>query len=93
MPDPNRSLAGKIAANERWSRVTDRSAETRAARDAAERRFEDQVDPDRVLPPAERARRAKNARNAFYARLSLAGVKARKANAALAELEAEGDAA
>lgn len=34
-------------------------------------RFDDQVDPDRVLSPAERARRAEAARKLYFARLAL----------------------
>ena len=40
-------------------------------------RFEDQVDPDRVLPEQERHRRAQAALKAHMARLALASAKAR----------------
>jgi hypothetical protein len=43
---------------------------TRAARDAFLRRFVDEVDPDRVLPEAERLRRAAAARKAYFIRLA-----------------------
>lgn len=42
------------------------------------RRFEDQVDPDHVLNPIERARRAENARKAHMADLSRRAVLARQ---------------
>lgn len=77
-----RSLAASIAANTRWSDVEDRTAATAPARRALERKFEDQVDPERALDPAERAKRVANARRAHYQRLALAAVKARKAKKA-----------
>ena len=47
------------------------------ARAAFLNKFEDQVDPDRVLPEAERLRRAESARKAHFARLALASARAR----------------
>lgn len=44
---------------------------TTAARQAFLSRFDDQVDPQRVLAPAERARRADAARRLHMSRLSL----------------------
>lgn len=55
---------------------------TQAARDAFLRRFEDTVDPDVSLPPAERQRRAQHLRRAHMAQLSLRGVAARQRNRA-----------
>jgi hypothetical protein len=43
-----------------------------------ERRFLDEVDPNRQLPEAERARRVESAKRAYYQRLALASAKARK---------------
>jgi hypothetical protein len=40
-------------------------------------RFLDQVDPDRILPEAERLRRAEHAKSAHCTRLALASAKAR----------------
>jgi hypothetical protein len=40
--------------------------------------FIDQVDPDRVLPEAERERRAAQARKAYFAGLALASAKSRR---------------
>lgn len=67
----SRRIAAQIAANERWARVDDRSAETSPARGAFLDRFVRQVDPDGVLPPDEQARRAKSALRAHMARLRL----------------------
>jgi hypothetical protein len=80
----NRRLAGAIAANERWSRVSDRRAATAKAREngpASLAYFERQVDPDGVLPQAQRTAMALNARKAHFSRLALAAVKARKGSA------------
>jgi hypothetical protein len=41
-------------------------------------RFEDQVDPHRVLPNAERQRRAEQAKKAYFTRLALKSVQARR---------------
>lgn len=76
----DRSLISSIAANERWSRADEdaRRAGTEAARSAYSKTFEEQVDPDGVLDPLERARRAKNARRAHMLRLSRASSQARR---------------
>jgi hypothetical protein len=42
-------------------------------------RFLDEVDPDRILPEAERKRRADHARKAYFTRLALKSAAARKA--------------
>lgn len=49
-----------------------------AARAAAFQRFEDEVDPDRVLDPAERQERAEFARRAHMTKLSMLAAKARR---------------
>lgn len=41
-------------------------------------RFERQVDPNGVLPPAERARRAEAARRAYFTELALRSSQARR---------------
>lgn len=74
--------AGRIGAHRRWAMEADRSAATQAARDGLYRRFENEVDPDRVLAPEERAKRVENARRAYYAQLALKGAAARRAKAA-----------
>lgn len=58
------------------SRVT-----SQPARDAFMARFEDEVDPDRVLPEAERARRAVHARKAYFTKLALRSAQARRKGA------------
>ena len=69
--DPaKRRAAAKVASNTRWAMEPDRRAATQAARDAQLRKFEDLVDPERVLDPKERARRAESAKSAHYTRLA-----------------------
>ncbi len=51
---------------------------TASARAVFLARFEEQVDPDRVLPEEERLRRAEHARKAHFKRLALASVRARR---------------
>lgn len=67
-----RTLRSRIAAHESWARTDDRSARTAKARAAFASKFEQQVDPDRVLDPVERAKRAEHARKAHFTRLALA---------------------
>jgi hypothetical protein len=80
--DPvDRTLLARIAANSRWANTDNRTAATAAARAAFLARFDREVDPLGTLPPDERRRRAENAKRAFYARMSLAGRRARIAAA------------
>lgn len=58
---------------------TDPAKGTAAARAGFLRKFEDQVDPDRKLPQAERLRRAEAARRAHMTDLALASVRSRRA--------------
>lgn len=81
MSESERKLRASIASHESWARTADRSARTAPAREAFMKRFEDQVDPDGTLPPAERRQRAESARKAHYARLALKSAKARRARA------------
>lgn len=76
------SLHARAMAHEKWSRVEDRSAATKPGRDAADARFEREVDPDGTLPPAERARRVESARRAHFTRLAMKSVEARRAKKA-----------
>jgi hypothetical protein len=46
-----RTLQARLAAASRWAHEPDRVAATKAARDGRWRRYEDQVDPERVLDP------------------------------------------
>lgn len=72
-----RRLSAQIAAHTRWSRE-DPVEGTAAARKAFLDRFEDEVDPDGVLPEAERKRRAESARKAYFKRLALKSARARR---------------
>ena len=85
-PDPDRtttspaerSLRARLAAYAMHAQhdSRDTSAPGRAAFLA---RFETDVDPDGRLDPEERRRRAEHARSAYFARLALASVAARRA--------------
>jgi len=66
-----RRLRAQLAAHTRWAAESDRSAATRKAREKFSERFENEVDPERTLAPAERARRAEHARRAYFTRLAL----------------------
>ncbi len=82
--DPvSRSLIAQIAAHESWARTPDRAARTAKARQAQLDRFERQVDPGGVLPPAERALRAEHKRKAYFTRLALKSAQARRKKAGL----------
>ena len=70
------ALRGRLGAHALHSRHDSREI-TAKAREAFLRRFLDEVDPDRVLPEAERRRRAKHARKAYFARLALTSARAR----------------
>ncbi len=72
--DINKQIAAQVS----WSRTTDRSARTRPARQAFLGRFEREVDPNGVLPPAERSRRAQHALRAYMLRLAKRSVVARR---------------
>lgn len=82
MTPEERTARAKLGAHTSWANTTNPTARTAPAREAADRRFEKQVDPEGVLPPEERARRAKHARAAFYARIQLKSKQARAKRAA-----------
>lgn len=73
-----RSLRASLAAHTSWANTENPTQRTAAARRSFLARFEDEVDPDRVLPDAERARRAESAKRAYFARLALRSAKARR---------------
>jgi len=88
-----RSLRARLAAHALHAQHDPRKT-TANGRAAFLARFEREVDPDGVLEPEERRRRAEQARRAYFARLSLAAVKARQAKrAAQAQLPEDGTAA
>lgn len=67
----------RIGAHTRWAHEDDRVAATQPMRDAMQRKFEDEVDPGRVLDPAERERRVANAKSAYFTRLARKSAEAR----------------
>jgi hypothetical protein len=79
-----RRLKAQLAAHTLHARV-DSTAHTMAAREGFERRFLDEVDPERVLSEDERVRRAQHARKAYFARLALASVRSRAADRRVAK--------
>lgn len=81
MTPAERSMRARIAA---YSLHAQRDARetTAPARAAFLARFEDLVDPDRILTDAERVRRAESARKAHFTRLALRSAQARRARAA-----------
>jgi hypothetical protein len=76
-----RTLRAQIAAHTRWSRERDRAAATRAGREKFDKRFYDQVDPDRELDPVLRDKLAANARQAYFRTLALRSSRSRAAKA------------
>jgi hypothetical protein len=69
--DPGwRKLRARLGAYSQLAQYDARET-TKAARAAFNAKFEDEVDPDRTLPEAERARRAEAARRAYFTRLAL----------------------
>jgi hypothetical protein len=73
-----RRLQARAAAYTRWSRTTDRTSATAAAREGLMRKFEQQIDPDGLLAPAERRAQAIRARHAYYATLAKKSAAARR---------------
>lgn len=72
-----RTLRARVAAHSLHAQVKDPTAHTAPARRAFLDRFDRMVDPDGVLPPAERARRAESARKAYFVALALKSSRAR----------------
>lgn len=72
-----RTLRAQVAGNTTHAR-NDSSAIAARAREGVARRFLDEVDPDRTLPPEERERRARHALRAHMARLAFESSKARR---------------
>jgi hypothetical protein len=76
-----RSLRARLAAYALHAQHDPRET-TAKGRAAFLARFDREVDPEGLLEPEERRRRAEQARRAYFARLSLAAVKARQAKRA-----------
>jgi hypothetical protein len=81
MSPAERSLRARLAAHAMHAQYDARET-TAKARAAFLARFEREVDPDGVLSPEERRRRAESARRAYFARLSLAAARAKRAKQA-----------
>ena len=73
----DRVLRARLAAQTKWSRHDPREG-TQKARDAFLQSFIDKVDPDRLLPDAERRRRAESARRAHFTKMALASARSRR---------------
>lgn len=73
-----RTLRSRVAAHKSWQNTTNPTERTAPARRAFLDRFERQVDPDGILPPAERAKRAEHARKAYFLALALKSSQARR---------------
>lgn len=68
------SMLGRIGAHTKWAKTTDRTAATAPARAALDQKFLDQADGDPV--------RAEHIRKAYFQRLALKSVQARRARKA-----------
>lgn len=91
MPDlspSERTMRAQLGAHAQWARTDDRTARTAPARAGFYKRFENQVDPDRVLEPGERAKRAEHAKKAHMLKLAMASAKARRLRAQVADIDA-----
>ena len=75
----HRTLIASAAADMSWANTCDRTARTHAGREAAFKRFEDLVDPEHLLPEAERQLRADSMRSAH---MKILAQKSRKSRAA-----------
>ena len=73
-----RSLRARLAAHALHAQYDSREL-TRPGRDKFEQRFIDEVDPERMLPEAERQRRVDHARKAYFTRLAMKSAQARRA--------------
>jgi hypothetical protein len=72
------SRVGRYGQQVRWSRVNDRSAETAAARAAFFESFRTRVDPNGLLPVAERDRLAAEAMSRHFADMGRKSAEARR---------------
>lgn len=76
-PESPRTLRARLGANTLHSRRDSREL-TAPGRAAFMARFEREVDPEGRLDPDERARRAEHAKKAYFTRLQLKSVMARR---------------
>lgn len=82
MTPADRAMKGRMGAHLSWAHTEDPQARTKPGRDAFLKRFEDQVDPDRVLPEDERQRRAQHLRTAYMQDLAYKSAQKRRENRA-----------
>jgi hypothetical protein len=75
------ALRGSIGAHRLHAKYDSRAI-TKAARDAFMARWEDEVDPNHTLTPAERARRARHALKAHMMELALRSARLRRRRSA-----------
>jgi hypothetical protein len=73
--------AASALARHRWDNTADRTAATEPGRSASIAKYADQIDPDHLLPPAERLELGKRA---FYEALGRRSGEARRARKAAA---------
>lgn len=78
----SRSIQARAAAHTSWARTADPAARTARGREAFLDRFDREVDPDGVLPDADRVRRAEHARRAYFSMLAAKSAAVRKRRAA-----------
>ena len=81
MTEMDYTLLGRIGAYKMHS-LYDARETTKAARAAFNARFDDEVDPERILDPADRAARAAAARKAYMLGMSLKSARVRRERAA-----------
>ena len=79
-PDPYRQAWGAVGAHESWAHTLDRPARTAKARAALEAKFLAEADGDPV--------RAEHLRKAYYARMALKSVQARRKKASSSDTAA-----
>lgn len=66
---------------ETWAQTVDRTARTQPARDALERKFEREVDPDGLMDPLTKAKAVAAHRRAYFLRLAAKSAEARRRKA------------
>jgi hypothetical protein len=78
MTPEQRSRRARVAAHTSWAHTVDRTARTAAGTRAFLARFEEQVDPEGILPADARCERARHARTAYMLKLAERSAAARR---------------
>jgi hypothetical protein len=78
MTPQDRTSQTRAAAHRSWAKTHDRTRRTAPARDAADARFEREVDPRSLMTPHARAQAAASARKAFYQEIARRSVASRR---------------